>query len=161
MKQKVCEIMSIISENDRKTWQNYINNFKSFSINSSSKDKGIVNNPQKKMFHKNISLNYLKLSSQGKVKPDGILDLHGYKVQDARITLQRYIVNAYEKNVRNVLIITGKGQNNAGVLKKELPSWLNDEKLTNLLVNYKIAPKNFGGEGALLVRIKNKNKNLS
>ena len=28
------------------------------------------------------------------------------------------------------------------------------------LVNYKIAPRNFGGEGALLVRIKNKNKNL-
>ena len=70
-------------------------------------------------------------------------------------------MNAYEKNIRNVLIITGKGYNNTGILKKEVPLWLNDKILTKLLINYKIAPKNFGGEGALLVRIKNKNKNLN
>ena len=151
--------MSIISENDRKIWQNYIDNFKGFNINFSYKNKDIVSRTQKKKLQRTVSLNYLKLIDQGKVKPDGVLDLHGYKLKDARIILQKYIVNAYEENVRNVLIITGKGQNNTGVLKKEVPSWLNDEILTNLLVNYKIAPKNFGGEGALLVRIKNKNKN--
>ena len=78
-----------------------------------------------------------------------------------KIILQKYIVNAYEENLRNILIITGKGQNNTGVLKKEVPLWLNDKILTRLLVNYKIAPKSLGGEGALLVRIKNKNKNLN
>jgi DNA-nicking Smr family endonuclease len=153
--------MSIISENDRKTWKIYIDNFKNFNINLSSRDKYIINRPPKKIFKKTVSLNYLKSLDQGKVKPDGVLDLHGYKLQDAKTTLQRYIINAYEENVRNILIITGKGQNNTGVLKKEVPLWLNNEILTNLLVNYKIAPKNFGGEGALLVRIKNKNKNIN
>ena len=153
--------MSIISENDRKIWQNYIDNFKGFNINFSYKNKDIVSRTQKKKLQRTVSLNYLKLIDQGKVKPDGVLDLHGYKLKDARIILQKYIVNAYEENVRNVLIITGKGQNNAGVLKKEVPTWLNDEKLTKLLVNYKIAPKFFGGEGALLLRIKNKYKNFS
>ena len=151
--------MSIISENDRKIWQNYIDNFKGFNINFSYKNKDIVSRTQKKKLQRTVSLNNLKLIDQGKVKPDGVLDLHGYKLKDARIILQKYIVNAYEENVRNVLIITGKGQNNTGVLKKEVPLWLNNEILTNLLVNYKIAPKKFGGEGALLVRIKNKNKN--
>ena len=103
----------------------------------------------------------MKLINKGKVKPDGVLDLHGYKLHDAKIAIQKYIVNAYEENIRNILIITGKGQNNTGALKKEVPLWLNDTILANLLVNYKIAPKNFGGEGALLVRIKNKNKNLN
>ena len=150
--------MSLISENDKKTWQNYIENFKNFNINFSDNGKDIVNKTRQKIYHKSISLNHFKLIKQGKVKPDGVLDLHGYKLYDAKIILQKYIVNAYEENVRNILIITGKGQNNTGVLKKEVPLWLNDKVLTNLLVNYKIAPKYFGGEGALLVRIKNKNK---
>ena len=72
--------------------------------------------------------------------------------------MHNYIVNAYEKKIRNILIITGKGRNNAGVLKKEVPLWLNDKTLKNLLINYETAPNKFGGEGALLVRIKNKCK---
>jgi DNA-nicking Smr family endonuclease len=151
--------MSLISENDKRTWKNYIDNFKSFNVSFPNDNKDVVNNTPKKAFQKNVSLSHLKLIKQGKVKPDGVLDLHGYKLYDAKIAIQKYIVNAYEENVRNILIITGKGQNNTGVLKKEVPLWLNDKVLTNLLVNYKVAPKNFGGEGALLVRIKNKNKN--
>ena len=150
--------MSLISENDRKAWKNYIDNFKSFNVSFQNDEKDVVNQTSKKTLQKKNPISHLKLINQGKVNPDGVLDLHGYKLYDAKIILQKYIVNAYEENVRNILIITGKGQNNTGVLKKEVPLWLNDKVLTNLLVNYKIAPKYFGGEGALLVRIKNKNK---
>ena len=161
MKQKVSKIVSLISENDRKTWLNYINNFKSININFRNNEKEIINKPNKKTFRKTISLSRFKLINKGKVKPDGVLDLHGHRLKDAKIALHNYIANAYEENVRNILIITGKGQSNAGVLKKEVPLWLNDKILTNVIVNYKVAPKIFGGEGALLVRIKNKNKNLN
>ena len=161
MKQKVSKRVSLISENDRKTWLNYINNFKSININFRNNEKEIINKPNKKTFRKTISLSRFKLINKGKVKPDGVLDLHGHRLKDAKIVLHNYIANAYEENVRNILIITGKGQSNAGVLKKEVPLWLNDKKLTNVIVNYKIAPRNFGGEGALLVRIKNKNKNFN
>ena len=161
MKQKVSKIVSLISENDRKTWLNYINNFKSININFRNNEKEIINKPNKKTFRKTISLSRFKLINKGKVKPDGVLDLHGHRLKDAKIALHNYIANAYEENVRNILIITGKGQSNAGVLKKEVPLWLNDKILTNVIVNYKIAPRNFGGEGALLVRIKNKNKNFN
>lgn len=161
MKQKVSKRVSLISENDRKTWLNYINNFKSININFRNNEKEIINKPNKKTFRKTISLSRFKLINKGKVKPDGVLDLHGHRLKDAKIALHNYIANAYEENVRNILIITGKGQSNAGVLKKEVPLWLNDKILTNVIVNYKIAPRNFGGEGALLVRIKNKNKNFN
>ena len=88
------------------------------------------------------------------------MDLHGYKLKIGKIKLQSYILYAYEKNLRNILIITGKGHKNTGVLKKEVPIWLNENETKSYLVNFEIAPKNFGGEGALLVRIKNKQKNL-
>ena len=153
--------MSLISKNDRKTWQNYIDNFMNFNINFRSYEKDVVNILPKKKYRETVSSRQLELINKGKVKPDGILDLHGYKLKDAKITLQKYIVNAYEEKVRTILIITGKGQNSTGILKKEVPLWLNDKMLASLLINYKNAPKNLGGEGALLVRIKNKNKNLN
>ena len=152
MKQKAFEVMSPISKSDKQTWENYIANFGSFNFN--------LNNGKKNLFKKK-TFSTSKLSSLQKEKkniPEGIIDLHGYRLQTAKIILHNYIVNAYEKKIRNILIITGKGHNNTGVLKKEVPLWLNDKGLINLLINYEIAPSKFGGEGAFLVRIKNKNK---
>ena len=93
------------------------------------------------------------------MKPDGILDLHGYTLYSGKLILNKYIINCYEKNIRNILIITGKGNNNKGALKEEVPKWLNEKILKRYLINFDLAPKHFGGEGALLVRIKNKYKN--
>ena len=144
--------MSSISKNDKQTWENYIANFNSFSINLKNHKKNLV---KKKI----ISTNKLRpFQKEKKDIPQGILDLHGYRLKTAKVILHNYIVNAYEKKIRNILIITGKGRNNTGVLKKEVPLWLNDKTLINLLINYETAPNKFGGEGALLVRIKNKNK---
>ena len=144
--------MSSISKNDKQTWENYISNFNSFSINLKNRKKNLV----KKKTISTSKLNPFK--KEKKNIPQGILDLHGYRLKTAKIILHNYILNAYEKKIRNILIITGKGRNNTGVLKKEVPLWLNDETLIDLLINYETAPNKFGGEGALLVRIKNKNK---
>ena len=152
MKQKAFEIMSSISKNDKQSWENYIANFNDFSFNLKNRKNNLV---KKKTF----STSKLRPFQKDKKNiPEGILDLHGYRLQMAKIILHNYIVNAYEKKIRNILIITGKGRNNTGVLRKEVPLWLNDKTLTDLLINYETAPNKFGGEGALLVRIKNKNK---
>ena len=71
------------------------------------------------------------------------------------------LLSKVEKNIRDILIITGKGQNNKGALKEEVPKWLSDKLLNKFLVNFNIAPKHFGGDGALLVRIKNRYKRLN
>ena len=152
--------MSLISKNDKKAWENYIANFNNFSINFQNSINNKVNK-QTKTFLKNSSSNGQSNSYKNrKVRPEGVIDLHGYRLHNARIALQKYILNAYEKNIRNILIITGKGYNNKGILKKEVPLWLNDQSLMNFLVNFEIAPKKFGGDGALMVKIKNKKKNL-
>ena len=144
--------MSPISKSDKHIWENYIANFNNFSINIKNRENGTV---KKKAFSTS------KLSPFQKEKkniPEGIIDLHGYRLHTAKIILHNYILNAYKNKIRNILIITGKGHNNTGVLKKEVPLWLNDKTLINLLINYETAPNKLGGEGALLVRIKNKNK---
>ena len=153
--------MSFISKNDKKTWDNYIANFNNFSINFQSSENSQVNKPKKISLKNTFSYGQLNSYKHRKFRPEGVIDLHGYKLHNAKITLQNYILDAYEKNIRNILIITGKGFNNKGILKKEVPLWLNDKKLMSLLVNYEIAPKKFGGEGALLVKIKNNKKKIS
>ena len=95
---------------------------------------------------------------KGSIQSEGILDLHGYRLENAKIILKKFITESYNKNLRNILVITGKGLHNTGVLKKEVPLWLNEKGLVNLLIDYKTAPNNIGGEGALLVRLKNKSK---
>ena len=152
--------MSLISKNDKKAWENYIANFNNFSINFQNSNNNQVNK-QTKIFLKNSSSHgQLNSYKNRKVRPECVIDLHGYRLHNAKIALQKYILNAYEKNVRNILIITGKGYNNRGILKKEVPLWLGDQNLRSLLVNFETAPKEFGGDGALLVKIKNKKKNL-
>ena len=151
--------MSLISKNDKKAWENYVANFNNFSINFQNSKNSQVRR-QTKIFLKNSSSHgQLNSYKNKKVRPEGVIDLHGYRLYNAKIALQKYILYAYEKNIRNILIITGKGHNNKGILKKEVPLWLNDQNLMSLLINFEIAPKEFGGDGALLVKIKNK-KNL-
>jgi len=152
--------MVFISKNDKETWQEYVSNFDRLTFNFYNNGKNFyidkLNNDLIKKKETKSSFNLLR---KGKIRPDGIIDLHGYKLKTGKIKLQSYILFAYEKNLRNILIITGKGQKNTGVLKKEVPTWLNENETKTYIVNFEIAPINFGGEGALLVRIKNKLKN--
>ena len=150
--------MSPISEVDKKTWENYIANFNNSNISFQSDKKYTISKLNKKLLKKTLPHTHYKQVNQIKFVPDGVLDLHGYRLHNAKIILQKYILKAFENNLRNILIITGKGRNNTGVLKKEVPLWLSDRILIKLLINFETAPKKFGGEGALLVRIKNKNK---
>ena len=152
--------MVLISKHDKRVWENYISNFENFVVNT---EKEIKNNSIKKLQNtethkKTIPKSYSKLFKKNRLKPDAILDLHGHNIYSGKLVLQKYIFDCYEKNIRNILIITGKGQNNKGVFKEEVPKWLNDNFFKKFLVDFKIAPKHFGGEGALLVRIKNKFK---
>ena len=154
--------MVSISKYDKKVWENYISNFEKYLLfpkkNSLTNSK-LSNN--KIISRNDKSLNHSKHTKKNKVEPDLVLDLHGHTLYSAKLLLQKFISNSYEKNIRNILIVTGKGQNNKGVLKQEVPKLLNDKFLNKFLVNFDVAPKQFGGEGALLVRIKNRFKKFN
>ena len=159
MKPKVIKKMITISKHDKKEWENYVSNFEKsvlFLKNDSLNRRQLSNS--KIVKKKEKSLNSLKNFKKKKIELDISIDLHGYTLYSAKSLLQKFISNCYEKNIRNVLIITGKGQNNKGALKEEVPKWLSDKLLNKYVVNFNVAPTKFGGDGALLVRIKNRFK---
>ena len=151
--------MVAISKSDKKIWEDYVSNFEKYVL--FTQNNSLINTKQNKnklTFRNSKSLNNPKNFSKKKKGPDMILDIHGHTLYSAKLLLNKFIFNCYEKNARNVLIITGKGQNNKGVLKEEVPKWLSDKFLNKFLVNFDVAPNQFGGQGALLVRIKNRYK---
>ena len=154
--------MIALSKHDKKAWENYVSNFQKFVL---IPQKNVLPYPKFKKNKMTISenenySNQSKLLKKKRFKPDSILDLHGFTLYSAKLSLQNFISNCYEKNIRNVLIITGKGQNNKGALKQEVPKWLSEKFFNKYLVNFNVAPRHFGGEGALLVRIKNRFKKI-
>ena len=151
--------MAAISKYDKKVWKNYVSNFeKTVLCLNNEKLTKVKSNKSKFVSRSGNSLDQKHKIKKNKLNPDKILDLHGHTLYSARLLLNKSISNCYEKNIRNILIITGKGQNNKGLLKEEVPRWLSDKFLNKFLVNFNLAPKHFGGEGALLVRIKNRYK---
>lgn len=153
--------MVLISKHDKKIWDKYISNFEKRILITNKKNLNTKKNHQigESLYKISEFRKKTSLFEKRKLKPDATLDLHGYNLYSAKSILHKYLIDCYDKNIRNVLIITGKGRNNNGVLKNEVPKWLTDSILKKFLVRYEIAPKNFGGEGALLLRIKNKYKN--
>jgi DNA-nicking Smr family endonuclease len=151
--------MVFISKNDKKLWQFYIDNFENFTLNINKGElKKEVKIKEKNFTKKNNIASSYKLLKKGKIKPDGVIDLHGYSLKMAKQNLETYILKSYENNFRNILVITGKGLNNQGVLKKEVPVWLEEKKIKNYLISFEKAPNTNGGSGALLLRIRNKYK---
>ena len=154
--------MVLISKCDKRIWENYVSNFEKYAVipKNSSVSSAKITFDNKNTNKKDMRSNYTKSTRKKKIKPDVVLDLHGHTLYSAKIVLNNYIINCYEKNIRNVLIVTGKGKMNKGKLKEEVPKWLNEIYLNKYLVSVNFAPNHFGGNGALLVRLKNRFKNL-
>jgi DNA-nicking Smr family endonuclease len=153
--------MKSLSNEDKEIWENYKLNLNELRINIKPKDldniskkRNIINNA----IRGNTFNKFIKLLEKGKIEPDGIIDLHGLNLNNAKKILNKYLFNAYNNYRRNILIITGIGLNKKGLLKKEVPIWLKENEIDKIIINCKVAPNSFGGEGALIVRIKNKYK---
>ena len=63
------------------------------------------------------------------------MDLHGCRAQDAHGAVQAFLAQAMAEGLRCVAIVTGKGGGGeGGVLRRELPHWLNAPSLRPLLL---------------------------
>ena len=150
-----------ISKYDKKVWENYVSNLENSILIPKNDILTNTNQNNTRNIFKNKTFNRPKNFKENKLDQHVSLDLHGYTLYSAKVSLHKFLSNCYEKNVRNILIITGKGQNNSGALKKEVPKWLTDKFLNKHIVSFSFAPRHLGGEGALLVRIKNKYKKFN
>ncbi|KAA5604312.1 DNA mismatch repair protein MutS [Roseospira marina] len=93
---------------------------------------------------------------RGRMAIDGRLDLHGMTRERAHQALALFLHRAYERGARCVLVVTGKGtgREGGGVLRRDVPLWLNQAGLRGLVLSFTHAQIRDGGEGALYVLVR-------
>ena len=101
----------------------------------------------------NIDRSTARKFTTGRLPIEDRLDLHGFNQEQAHIRLNRFIEQAHDYGLRCVLVITGKG---CGVLKRQVPMWLNMPRLRPHILAFNHARRCDGGEGALYVLIRRK-----
>jgi DNA-nicking Smr family endonuclease len=96
--------------------------------------------------------------SRGRKEIEARLDLHGMTQTRAHRALSGFLQHAHHEGLTFVLVITGKGKMGAdserGVLRRQVPQWLNLPEFRSLVVGFEEAHIGHGGEGALYVRIR-------
>jgi DNA-nicking Smr family endonuclease len=93
---------------------------------------------------------------RGKAPIEGRLDLHGMRRDEAHDALVGFLSSAYQAGRRNLLVITGKGTfgTGPGVLRGEVPRWLNEAPLRQIVLAYTEAHPRSGGAGALYIALR-------
>lgn len=95
--------------------------------------------------------------ARGTSEIGGRLDLHGLTQAEAHAALARFLHHAQARDVKLVLVITGKGGGageGRGVLRRQVPLWLEGPELRRLVVGFDAAHVGHGGDGALYVRVR-------
>ena len=132
-----------LSQEDQRVWENYTNNPSGIY----DKEKNISNiNQRKERFR---------------------FDLHGYTLENANHKIKEVIKYCVENRYKEILIITGKGNHSTsekdayvskqlGKLKHSVPEFIrSDEELSKVIISINIAKKIDGGDGALIIKLKN------
>ena len=132
-----------LSKKDRETWETYIKN----PSDIYDKDKNNQNNPNTKVRFR--------------------FDLHGHTLDDANQIVRDVIFSCVKNRYKEILFITGKGlhstsDNDAYVskdfskLKYSVPDFIkSDEDLNKFVISISDADNKDGGEGAILIKLKN------
>lgn len=93
---------------------------------------------------------------KGQLRPDARIDLHGLTASGAHTALCDFLYRAHGAGKRCVLVITGRGlsQKGGGVIRRELPTWLNAPGNRSRILGFAQAQPNDGGGGAFYVLLK-------
>ena len=132
-----------LSKQDIDTWETYIKN----PSDLYDKDKNITQTKERKSRFK--------------------FDLHGYTLDEANQKVKEIIISCSKNKFREILLITGKGlhsssdndafvSKNLSKLKYSVPEFIKNNKETSKLI-FSISEADIkdGGEGAILVKLKN------
>ena len=133
-----------ITDKDKKDWENFIlNKQKIFDKDSSLKNT--INN-----------------------KKSNFIDLHGFSLENANKTIEKFINNSYEEGIKKITVVTGKGKRSKvkdnpylsrelSILKNSVPEFIRSNQ--NLMKKIKgISEANIddGSSGAFYIYLKDK-----
>ncbi len=94
-------------------------------------------------------------------------DLHGFSLEEANIKVKEIINSCFDKNFKQILLITGKGlhsnsdqdvyaSKNLSKLRFAVPEYIyTNSELKKKVLNIKVASPEEGGEGAIVINLKN------
>ena len=134
-----------INPEDTKAWED----FKSQKFLDG--DKGEIS---KKSLKKNNKQDYINFK----------IDLHGYSLQESFHKIKDTVENCYQNDLRNILIITGKGlrskvkenpylSEDLSLLKYAIPNFIKDN-FSDIINSMEEPDQSLGGSGAFLLRLK-------
>lgn len=94
---------------------------------------------------------------RGQLPIEARIDLHGLTEAEAHRTLASFLIGSQKAGRRCVLVVTGKGlrpDGGTGVLRTNVPRWLNAPPNRGRILAFSHAQPKDGGEGALYVLLK-------
>jgi DNA-nicking Smr family endonuclease len=99
---------------------------------------------------------------RGRLEPEARIDLHGLTSERAHRALGDFIRSAQARELRLVLVITGKGSpddsphqpRRHGILRHSVPHWLAAPPLAACILQVTAAHPRHGGAGALYVYLR-------
>lgn len=99
-----------------------------------------------------------KKLQNGELKSQWRLDLHGFTAHHAFLALENFLLNAYQQHIRCVEVITGIGNTaqGGGILKRELPHWLNRPYIHSMILATSYVSAS--NDGAVRILLKKKRK---
>jgi DNA-nicking Smr family endonuclease len=105
--------------------------------------------------------------ASGKIEVDARIDLHGLRQRDAHTRLRAFLLEAHADGLKTVLVITGKGgeepadrlgdlagERQRGVLRRNVPHWLEEPELRAIVLSFTQAGVRHGGAGALYIQLR-------
>ena len=132
-----------LNQEDKKIWEDYIKN----PSDIYDKDQDILKNVQRRERYK--------------------FDLHGFTLDEANNKVKEIIDFCVKNKFRELLLITGKGLHSTsdkdaytskslGKLKYSVPEFIKtNSELNKFIISIKDATKKDGGEGAIIIKLKN------
>ena len=106
--------------------------------------------------------------SKKKILKTKQIDLHGFTLEQANLTITKLIEDCYKNNVSKVIVVTGKGlhskvekdpyvSKDLSILKYSVPEYIkNNEELMKKIIEIKDANIEDGGSGAFYIFLKKK-----
>lgn len=141
-------------------WQNIINNYKKVRSNKLLfVEKPVFVEMAKHYKFDNIELkNPIAPNNDRKYirsfEPEYRLDLHSLNKHQAFRELKNFINLNFQRGNRKLIIITGKGLGEMGVLRSSIYEWLNNYEIRYMIASYSQASKRYGGTGAFFISLK-------